>query len=138
MGKATDIIIAGKRYPMRYTIAAGKAITKKFGGLKDMGETMFSGNEEEALNAVTWVTELLIQQGCAYKNMFETDQPVPEDAPVDKDGRYIPLTQEELEIAMDIGDDMRMLTNKLTEAIYGPDQRKVEAEEIKTKNQKAT
>ena len=137
MANITDIIIAGKRYPMRYSIAAGKAITKKFGGLKDMGEAMFSGKEDEALEAVTWVTELLIQQGCAYKNLYEADQPFPEDAPV-VDGKYVPLTQEQLEIALDIGDDMRMLTEKLTEAIYGPEERKVEAEEVKTKNPKAT
>lgn len=137
MAKITDIIIAGKRYPMRYSIAAGKAITKKFGGLKDMGEAMFSGKEDEALDTVTWVTELLIQQGCAYKNMYEADQPFPDDAPI-VDGKYVPISKEELEIALDIGEDMQMLTEKLTEAIYKPDERKVEAEEVKTKNPKAT
>ena len=138
MAKPTEVIIAGKRYPMRFSMAASKAITKRFGGLKDMGETMFSEKENEALDAVTYVVTLLIEQGCAYKNLFEKDEPVPEDARVDKDGNYIPITGEELDIALGIGDEMKDIMDKIKETIFGPEERKIEAKEIETKNTEAT
>lgn len=101
MSKTVYIEVAGKEYPMRFSIAAAKAISEKFGSLDNLSEALSGAGEAETLDNVLWVVALLIQQGCAYKNLFEKDQPVPENAPVEK-GKYVPLDKEQLEVGLDI------------------------------------
>lgn len=101
MCKTVYIEVAGKEYPMRFSIAAAKAISEKFGSLDNLSEALSGAGEAETLDNVLWVVALLIQQGCAYKNLFEKDQPVPENAPVEK-GKYVPLDKEQLEVGLDI------------------------------------
>lgn len=86
---------------MRFSIAAAKAISEKFGSLDNLSEALSGAGEAETLDNVLWVVALLIQQGCAYKNLFEKDQPVPEHAPVEK-GKYVALDKEQLEVGLDI------------------------------------
>lgn len=101
MSKTVYIEVAGKEYPMRFSIAAAKAISEKFGSLDNLSEALSGAGEAETLDNVLWVVALLIQQGCAYKNLFEKDQPVPENAPVEK-GKYVALDKEQLEVGLDI------------------------------------
>lgn len=101
MSKTVYIEVAGKEYPMRFSIAAAKAISEKFGSLDKLSEALSGAGEAETLDNVLWVVALLIQQGCAYKNLFEKDQPIPENAPVEK-GKYVPLDKEQLEVGLDI------------------------------------
>lgn len=49
------------------------------------------------LNAFFDILEILIAQGCAYKNAFESNLPHPENAPVE-DGKYIPVSKEMMEL----------------------------------------
>ena len=101
MSNTVYIEVAGKEYPMRFSIAAAKAISEKFGSLDNLSEALSGAGEAETLDNVLWVVALLIQQGCAYKNLFEKDQPVLENAPVEK-GKYVPLDKEQLEVGLDI------------------------------------
>ena len=101
MSKTVYIEVAGKEYPMRFSIAAAKAISEEFGSLDKLSEALSGAGEADTLDNVLWVVALLIQQGCAYKNLFEKDQPVPETAPVEK-GKYVPLDKEQLEVGLDI------------------------------------
>ena len=89
-----EIIIHGKRYPMRMTLGATKAIAKLSQKLKD--------NVGDEVDVFIKMLEILIYQGCAYKNLFESDLPVPEDAAY-QDGKYIPISADEIEIALDGG-----------------------------------
>ncbi len=138
MGREALIVIAGRTYPMRFTIGASKAVADRFGGLKELGESMFSGQEMQAIDSIIFITELLIKQGCAYRNLFMKNEVIPEGMPVDESGNVIPITKDEIEIGLGIGDDMQNLMDKINETIYGPKERKVEAEETKTKNPEAT
>ena len=75
--------------------------------------------------------ELLISQGCAYKNYFEKDVPVNDTDPV-IDGKWTPLPREALEIAVGIG-DLDYLSDKIAECVNGSQKKEIEAKEIVTK-----
>lgn len=100
MDRTVYINIAGKEYPMRFSLGASKALCEKFGSLNAMAGKI-SGDKAEDFEAIAWIVALLIKQGCAYKNLFESEIPAPESAPV-KDGKYIAISQEDLEIALEV------------------------------------
>ena len=98
MDRTVYINIAGKEYPMRFSLGASKKIAENFGSLKKMqdnltGDASGEGTEAKSLEVIAYMLAVLIKQGCAYKNLFEADQPIPSNAPV-KDGKYIGLEQE--------------------------------------------
>ena len=130
MDRTVYIEIAGKQYPMRFSVGASIAITKKFGSLQNMANSLKNGddvNEEKVFESIIWILETLIRQGCAYKNLFESDLPVPENAPV-KDGKYVPLTTENLEIALDIA-DMGEITQKIFAVIGSGNKKEIHTKE---------
>lgn len=126
MCKTVYIEVAGKEYPMRFSIAAAKAISEKFGSLDNLSEALSGAGEAETLDNVLWVVALLIQQGCAYKNLFEKDQPVPENAPVEK-GKYVALDKEQLEVGLDIL-SLRDLQGKIYQTVGTGQQQTVETQ----------
>ncbi|HCD43859.1 MAG TPA: hypothetical protein DEQ64_09025 [Lachnoclostridium sp.] len=101
MNKTSYMEIGGKQYPLRFGIGTAKAMSEKFGSMEKMLESMKDRPENEIIDAMIWMIEALIRQGCAYKNIFEADLPIQDNAPV-KEGKYIPLTKEEIEIGMEI------------------------------------
>lgn len=127
MDRTVYIDIAGKKYPMRFSLGVSKALSEKFGSLDLMMEAMQNKNQNETLNAIIWVIEAMIKQGCAYKNLFEADMPTPEDAPV-KDGKYTPLTTEQLEIGIDFA-DLIEIKNNIFRTITGGSGVEVETKE---------
>lgn len=114
MSKTSYIEIAGKQYPLRFGIGAAKAMSEKFGSMEKMLESLTGRPENEIMDILIWMIEALIRQGCAYKNIFESDLPIPENAPV-KDGKYIPLTAEEIEVGLEIS-DIGVLKNEIFSA----------------------
>lgn len=113
----TTITMAGKEYPMSFSLMAAKKMAEKYGemgkALEDFSKTdLFSKNGVEMM---VDMLELLISQGCAYKNYFEKDVPVPENAPV-IDGKWVPLPREGIEIALSIA-DCEMIAQKIEECM---------------------
>ena len=137
MDRTRYIDIAGKEYPMRFSLGVSLAITEKYGSLDGMVKKVEdTKNETEVFKTVIWLLEIFIRQGCAYKNLFEPDVPVPENAPV-RDGKYIPLTSEEIAIGMETN-DLGEATKKIFEVISGGSKREVkEKEDKKGKNAEA-
>lgn len=136
MSRLTYIKIAGKNYPMSFSLGASKKLIEKFGGVeKIQAELSKPGKDLEKLDLVIYVLSLLISQGCAYKNYFEKDMPVPEDSPV-IDGKWTPIPQEVLEIAVQM-QDMNELTEKIKSCISRSNKKEVEAKPA-GKNAKAT
>lgn len=109
MDKTVYVEIAGKNYPMRFSLGAAKEINKKYGSLEKMQESLTS--EEDAVDAAAFLMEILIRQGCAYKNIFEKDMPIPEGAPV-KDEEYIPLNTEQILVSLELA-EIRTYQNKI-------------------------
>lgn len=124
MGRLTYINIAGKDYPMSFSLMASKKIAEKYGSIDKVLDVFSSGEiTAEALEGITFILELLITQGCAYKNYFEKDVPVPDNAPV-IDGKWEPLPKEALEVAIGLS-DMETISEKLSECINGGRDREV-------------
>lgn len=137
MGKIATIRIVGKEYPMSFSLMAAKKITEKFGSMEKAFQKMAQGTAENSsdtlMDTLVYMVEILISQGCAYKNMFEKDVPPPENAPV-IEGKWTPLPREALEIALGIS-DIEEINAKIQECINGGKEKEVESVE---KNLQAT
>ena len=139
MERCIFVEIAGKQYPMSFSLGATKKIIGKFGStqnmMKKLKKDQEKGNEEnmklsdrdslEALETISFILEILIAQGCAYKNYFEKDLPAPVNAPIE-DGKWIPLPKEALDIAIQIADTKRIV-EKISECVNQGSKKKIEA-----------
>ena len=89
MKRLTYIEIVGKIYPMSFSLMATKKIAQKYGSVKDFLKNINTeGSEEKTISVISEVLELLISQGCAYKNYFEKDVPAPDNAPIIETDKY--------------------------------------------------
>ena len=84
---------------------------------------------------ITEVLEMLITQGCAYKNYFEKDLPTKEDDPV-IDGKWTPLPKEVLEIGLQLR-DMDAVAKAIEECVDIGQEKEVTAIEDDSKNMEA-
>ena len=133
MSRITYIELAGKKYPLIFSLAASKAISAKFGGIDKIGELLSSGNiGDREIEAISFLVTVLIKQGCAYKNMFEADLP-PEPGARHDGEKYISLSQEEVETCIALN-EAGIIVEKITECINGSSQTEIETE---IKNMKA-
>lgn len=117
MDRTVYLKISGKEYPMRFSLGAAMKISEKYGSLNQMADALTDAKTEKALETVVDVTELLVNQGCAYKNFFEKDMPIPENAPV-VDGKYTGLTKGEICLAVAFT-DIPILRTKIMQTIAG-------------------
>ena len=139
MNRTTYLNIAGKEYPMRFSMGTNIRITERYGSMKGFQEILLGdGGEGKALKEITWILKTMIDQGCAYKNLFEKDMPAPESAPV-KDGKYVSLTEEELEIGLDLsGAGMMEIKMKIFECFGTGNKHEVEEKKDEDKKNEMT
>lgn len=116
--------IAGKSYPMSFSLGASKKIIEKYGSAERMKASLENAKDSQKIDMVTELLELLIAQGCAYKNYFEKDIPAPDNSPV-VDGKWTPLPREALEIAVGIY-DIEELSDKISECVGNGSKKEVE------------
>lgn len=116
--------IAGKSYPMSFSLGASKKIIGKYGSAEKMKSTLEKSKDMDKIDLVTEMIELLTAQGCAYMNYFEKDMPKPDDAPI-VDGKWTALPRDVIEIAVGIS-DVDELVKKITECIDGGSKKEVE------------
>lgn len=133
MNRIVYIEIVGKKYPMSFSLMAAKKIADKHGNIEKMlGQIKNDdGTTTDTIDSLVDILELLISQGCAYKNYFEKDVPVKEDDPI-IDGKWAPLPREALEIAVSVG-ELDQIADKITECISGSLKKEIEAKEIPNK-----
>ena len=112
MSKLAFFEIAGKVYPLSFSLMAEKKMAERYGSLSKIGD-FIAGDDAKSFEELAYILELLIQQGCAYKNMFESDVPVYENAPI-KEGKYISLTNEQIMIGVNAS-----MQNEMISAIKG-------------------
>ena len=76
--RTATIALGGKDYPLLLTTKATKEISKRYGGLADLGDKLMkSENFEEALDEVVWLITLLANQSILIHNLQEPDAPEP-------------------------------------------------------------
>ena len=134
MTRLAYIEIGGKDYPMLYSLAAEKVVAQKHGSLEKFFTSLEKGEEHEIVSEIIWVLELLMRQGCAYKNFFEANVPIPENAPV-IDGKYVSPSAEMIEVGIAFC-NLTDIKDKIIEAIVGAKKPSIKTEEVgeKTKN----
>lgn len=138
MAKIEYIEITGKEYPMSFSLGASKKIAKRFGSVEKMGDLLAGSEEvtEQTIDSLIFVLELLICQGCAYKNFFEADMPKSPKAPLDDKGNYVPLTAEQLEIACGMM-DIRKISGALARAVGKSSETETQVKQKDEKNAEA-
>ena len=125
MDRCTYVNIAGKNYPMSFSLGAAKRIISKFGSVEKLMKSLEKkGDDFQKIDIAVDLLETLISQGCAYKNYFEKDLPFPLDAPIE-DGKWIPIPKEAIEIMIEIY-DLEEIMKKIMECIKNGSKKKVE------------
>lgn len=115
MNRITYMELAGKKYPLVFSLGAAKKIAEKYGDLEKLDEALsLETVDAETLDMLGYALAVLMQQGCAYKNKFEKDLPPEPDAHME-DGKYITLTQEEIETCVGFGSEQ--MTAPILEAL---------------------
>ena len=132
MSRITFVTIAGKNYPMSFSLGASKKIIEKYGGAEKMKTALEKAKDAQKIDMITELLELLIAQGCAYKNYFEKDIPAPDNSPV-VDGKWAPLPREALEIAVGVY-DVKELSDKILECVGNGSKKEIE---LKTEEKNA-
>lgn len=98
MDRIQTIEIGRKEYPMIMSLTATEQINKKYGSIEKMLDKMASIEDREETFAE--VLELMIRQGCEYKNVFEADIPHDQNAPI-VDGKYTPIEKEKIMLGIE-------------------------------------
>lgn len=136
MAKIAEIKLGGKNYPMSFSLMASKKIAQKHGSVETFlnGFAETESFDEKTIESTSYILSLLIMQGCAYRNHFEKDVPVPKNAPYE-DGKWKPLSQDEIEMLIQF-DELEGILIKITECISGGKKKEVVAK-TEGKNVKA-
>nr|DAU86933.1 MAG TPA: tail assembly chaperone protein [Caudoviricetes sp.] len=124
MSRIVNVTIAGKNYPMSFSLGASKKMIERYGGAEQMKASLEKAKDVQKIDMVVEMLELLIAQGCAYKNYFEKDIPAPDHAPI-IEGKWTPLPREALEIAVGVY-DVEELSEKIMECIGAGSKKEVE------------
>lgn len=139
MDRCVYVEIAGKQYPMSFSLGATKKIVQRFGSTKKMMEKLtkkentenkehkedYERDDFENLETISFILEILIAQGCAYKNYFEKDMPAPQNAPIEN-GKWTPLPKEALDVAIQIT-ETKGIVAKISECVNRGGKKKIQA-----------
>lgn len=92
-------------YPVCFSFAASKALIQKYGSAEALSKKLstLKDNQIEGMDLMIDMLELLIAQGCRYKNIIDEGMPLNEKAHI-KDGKYIPIDKEKIELSLDINE----------------------------------
>lgn len=72
------IEIGGQKYGLLLTTKATKDITKRYGGMEQLGDKLMKGkNMDEMLNEVIWLIVLLANQEILIHNLKDKQNPKP-------------------------------------------------------------
>lgn len=138
MKKSIYIRLAGRDYPLNFSLGACKVITKELGSLDKLEKTLTENFDADTIDKISTILCTLIAQGCAYKNLFEIDPGTynvdeAENPALGEDGKFKALKKDELEIALGFEDIGEIMT-KIGECIGASSAVEVEAKKPKNEN----
>lgn len=123
MNRISEIELAGKKYPLNFSVKAAKEVSARYGGLENIDKAFSAKSVDAMMDEVIWLLSVLIGQGVAYKRIVDG-----EDAPN--------ITAEELEVVLGVA-DLTTLKDQIMDAMVGGMSREVEVE-VDQKNAKTT
>ena len=135
MARINYIEICGKLYPLSFSLMAQKTLAAKHGSIEELQEKI-TNLDEAGIDALVDFIEILVKQGCAYKNMFERDCIIPDGAAV-VNGEWMPPEREEIMVGIQFG-DLTKIIKEITGTIMKSSEREVVAEIKEEKNAKPT
>lgn len=106
------ITIEGRKFPLSFSLAVLKQITSKSGGVEKMADLFIDSDgmmRASHIDNVVWMLETMMKSGVAYMNTFGKNDPREEGAALDENGNYKALTQEELELVLDMDDAVSVI-----------------------------
>lgn len=124
MNRIVEIEIAGKKYPLSFSLGAAKKIANKYGSLEKAFNKMTTAKEttSEMLESLVFILSVLIKQGCDYMRIFE--------------GAEIkPISEEEIENVISIS-DIERIANAVIAAMNSSQKKEIETK-VNPKNAKA-
>lgn len=75
MNRISEIELAGKKYPLNFSVKAARAVDEKFGSLDNLsGVCGVSENLTTTLYNIRWILQQLMEQGAAYKKIVEEEE----------------------------------------------------------------
>ena len=91
MNRITEIEIAGRKYPLNFSVKAAKEVSKRYGDIANVGDAFANKPLDEMMDEANWLLALLIDQGIQYKKIIEGEE-------------LKGITKDELEIVMGVTD----------------------------------
>ncbi|MBR4767159.1 MAG: hypothetical protein IK085_10410 [Clostridia bacterium] len=123
--RSAFITLGGKEYELILTTAATKAISRRYGGLENLGEKLSTTDHfEDALDEIVWLITLLANQSVAIHNLWNPEN------------KKEVLTEEMVEL-LSTPYELAEYKDAIMAAMYKGAKRDVESEEDDTKNMKA-
>lgn len=117
MERGSNILIAGIEYTLLLTTKATKEISKRYGGLGNLGDKLMkSKNMELALDEIVWLITLLANQGIMVQNLR------------DKNAQRELLTEDIVELLTSPADFVQY-QSAIMEALNKGTKRNIESEE---------
>lgn len=75
MNRISEIEIAGKKYPLNFSVKAAKTVDEKFGSLDGISGVIGAAEDFSTnLYNIHWMLCLLMQQGAAYKKLADGEE----------------------------------------------------------------
>jgi hypothetical protein len=129
MNRIITADIAGKTYPLCFSLGAAKKIADKFGSLETMFDLLTESKDTTAgtIEAVTYTLAVFAEQGCEYLKMSGEEIEGVETTPI---------TQEEIETLIDFSGTAE-LAESILKAIKKSQEKEIETKSQAGKNAKA-
>lgn len=119
MNRIGEIEIAGKLYPLNFSMCVAQAMAERYGCVEDVWNYIGKKSYQEMMKEFIWILSLLIEQGCKYRQLM--------------DGESIePLSFEKLEICMSVSEILRC-RDVIMQTMVDAMSTEVEVEQIKKK-----
>ena len=115
--RSVTITVGGEQYDLMLTTLATKQISKRYGGLEQLGEKLMKAeNFDQSLEEICWLIALMANQSVMIYNLRHKEEPRPL------------LTEEEVEL-LTSPLDLAGFREALTEAMFRGTKRNIESED---------
>lgn len=115
--RSSVITLCGKEYEAVLSIKATQEITKRYGGLEQMGNKLTNAeNAAEQIDEALWLVTLLIDQGVQRHNLLHPDD------------KRTPLTEDEVAVLASPA-DFTEISKSITSVVVNGSKRSVESED---------
>lgn len=140
MNRITFIEIGEKSFPLSFSLGLIKGINGRFGSFSNIEEAFNSIEEElsnESIEAISYLIYQMIHQGAMYLNTFGETGNVPENIAKTPDGKFMELTEEQIEVGLSINDIEKSIS-AITKAMDISNEQELSVADGESKNENPT